>query len=515
MIMKSIINKTLGFAATAALWAGACLFQGCGDKDGALKSVDLRYRVEDAYERPAVNPDPIVFQVKSTDPWEIIGEAQEEGWYTISPARGEAGQTYDVTITLKENTNLDDREDLISIKSDYWTGKRFTVKQIGTAYLSADDVLVSSAGGTATIAVSTNQKWSAEVTEGTEWLRITAGASGERDGQITVSMSVNSGEQRVGEVSIYDRYDRLAWIAKCTEEGVVLMPAEPEDRSWHLLWDDAQSLEVEVESNAKWIVEKNDPKNEDWYTITGATSFDGNGKVTLDIAASDAEAVRIGKVKLSTVVEEGATPLVKYIELRQAPANKPIKMGGELSPSANQVLATGCQPGRYDVYVKSIIRYTGNPGYGVDLVWPNYSPDGTANPLRIWWRTNGLDVGDASLMKVWPGSYVYSSVVNRWGGWPNMAVGQPAKISLAFYEHRDADGNSWMQVEWWLNDNMFASLTGSINDGGAFVAPFDVLGDGANFVVSAGVFSMEKWEYTPAIDWGEYVPVELQKYPVK
>ena len=371
MIMKSIINKTLGFAATAALWAGACLFQGCGDKDGALKSVDLRYRVEDAYERPAVNPDPIVFQVKSTDPWEIIGEAQEEGWYTISPARGEAGQTYDVTITLKENTNLDDREDLISIKSDYWTGKRFTVKQIGTAYLSADDVLVSSAGGTATIAVSTNQKWSAEVTEGTEWLRITAGASGERDGQITVSMSVNSGEQRVGEVSIYDRYDRLAWIAKCTEEGVVLMPAEPEDRSWHLLWDDAQSLEVEVESNAKWIVEKNDPKNEDWYTITGATSFDGNGKVTLDIAASDAEAVRIGKVKLSTVVEGGATPLVKYIELRQAPANKPIKMGGELSPSANQVLATGCQPGRYDVYVKSIIRYTGNPGYGVDLVWPN------------------------------------------------------------------------------------------------------------------------------------------------
>ena len=513
--MKSIINKTLRVAAVVALWAGSGLLQGCNDGDDNLKSVDLRYRVEDAYERPAVNPAPIVFQVKSTDPWEITGDAQTEGWYTISPAHGEAGETYDVTITMHENTGLDDREDMITIKSDYWTGKRFAIKQIGTAYLTAGDVLMPSTGGTATISVSTNQKWSAEVTEGVEWLKITAGASGELDGKITVDMSVNSGEQRVGEVSIYDRYDRLAWIAKCTEEGVVLMPVEPADRSWYLLWDNAQTLDVEVESNARWTVEKSNPKEEDWFTITSATSFDGNGTVSFDIAASDSETVRTGKVKLSTVAEDGATPLVKYIEMRQAPLNKPVQMSGELSPSANQVLATGCQPGRYDVYIKSVIRYTGNPGYGVDLAWPDYSPDGSANPLRIWWRTNGLDVGDASLMKAWPGSYVYSSVVNRWGGWPNLTVGQPAKISLAFYEHRDEDGNSWMRVEWWLNDNMFASLTGSTADGGAYVAPFDVLGNGANFVVSAGVFTMEKWEYTPAIDWGEYVPVELQKYPAK
>lgn len=513
MIMNSILNKSLWVAAVA-LWAGSGLLQSCGSEEETLKPVDLRYRVEDSYERPAVNPEPIVFQVKSTDSWEVFGEAQSEGWYTISPARGEAGQTYDVTITISENTFLDDREDLISIKSDYWTGKQFTIKQIGTAYLSADDVLVPSSGGTASIAVSTNQKWSAAVTEGADWLKITSGASGERDGKIVVDMSANSGEQRVGEVSIYDRYDRLAWIAKCTEEGVVLLPAEPADRSWHLLWDKAQTLEVEVESNAKWTVEKNDPKN-DWYTITSAKSFDGNGKVTLDIAASDVETVRTAKVKLSTVAEEGATPLVKYIEIRQAPEHKPVQMGGELSPAANQILATGCQPGRYDVYIKSIIRYTGNPGYGVDLAWPSYSPDGSGNPLRVWWRTNGIDVGDASLMKVWPGSYVYSSVANRWGGWPTMAVGQPAKISLAFYEHRDDEGNSWLQVEWWLNDSLFVTLTGSVNDGGAFVAPFDVLGDGANFVVSAGVFTMEKWEYTPAIDWGEYVPVELQKYPAE
>lgn len=513
--MKSIINKTLRVAAVVALWAGSGLLQGCNDGEENLKSVDLRYRVEDAYERPAANPEPIVFQVKSTDPWEITGDAQNEGWYTISPARGEAGETYDVTITMKENPNLDDREDMITIKSDYWTGKRFTIKQIGTAYLTAEDIFVPMDGGTATIAVSTNQKWSAEVTEGATWLKITSGASGELDGKITLDMGANSGEQRVGEVSIYDRYDRLAWIAKCTEAGVVLSPAEPADRSWHLLWDNAQTLEVAVESNAKWTVEKSNPKAEDWYTITGSTSFDGNGTVTLEIAESDSETVRTGKVKLSTVAEEGATPLVKEIELRQAPTSKPIKMSGELSPAANEVLAKGCQPGRYDVYIKSVIRYTGNPGYGVDLVWPDYSPDGTVNPLRIWWRTNGLDVGDATLMKAWPGSYVYSQKVNRWGGHPNLAVGQPAKISLAFYEHRDEEGNRWMYVEWWLNDNMFASLIGSTLDGGAYVAPFDVLGEGANFVVSAGVFTMEKWEYTPAIDWGEYMPVEFQKHPVK
>ena len=514
--MKSIINNSLRVAALAALWMASGLFQSCNKEEESLKSVDLRYRVDDSYERPAVNPEPIVFQVKSTDPWEIFGEAQAEGWYTITPANGDAGKTYDVTIVMNENHSLDDREDVLTIKSDYWTGKTFSIKQIGTAYLEAEDVQMPADGGTAKIAVSTNQKWSAEVTSGAEWLKITAGASGELDGEITLQVPANAGEQRVGEITIYDRYDRPAWLATCTEEGVVLTPVEPEHGlSWYLVWDDAQEVVVPIESNANWSVEKVNAKD-DWFEILETGTMSGDGQITIKFTENTGEDVRKGKVKLSTVSSvEGVTPVVKEIEFRQANTSKPKQMSGELSPSANQVLATACQPGRYDVYIKSVIRYTGNPGYGVDLAWPDYSPDGSANPLRIWWRTNGLDVGDATLMKVWPGSYVYSSVVNRWGGWPNMAVGQPAKIGLAFYEHRDDNGDSWMKVEWWLNDKVIASLVGSTADGGAFVAPFDALGSGANFVVSAGVFTMDKWEYTPAIDWGEYVPVELQQHPVK
>ncbi len=38
-------------------------------------------------------------------------------------------KTYDVTIKCEENTSLDDRTEVINIKSDYWTGKKFTLTQ--------------------------------------------------------------------------------------------------------------------------------------------------------------------------------------------------------------------------------------------------------------------------------------------------------------------------------------------------------------------------------------------------
>ena len=118
-IRKSIITGI----SLATLLPAFSLLQGCDDSE-AEKWVDLRYRVEDSYLVEAKNPEPVSFQVKSTDPWEVFGKYD---WYTISPSTGEAGETYTVTVTCKENTELDDRIDTLNIKSDYWTGKRFVL----------------------------------------------------------------------------------------------------------------------------------------------------------------------------------------------------------------------------------------------------------------------------------------------------------------------------------------------------------------------------------------------------
>ena len=77
-------------------------------------------------------------------------------------------KTYDVTIKCEENTSLDDRTEVINIKSDYWTGKKFTLTQKGTAYLEYEGVDMIEKNGNVpeVFSVLSNQKWTAKVTDG-------------------------------------------------------------------------------------------------------------------------------------------------------------------------------------------------------------------------------------------------------------------------------------------------------------------------------------------------------------
>ena len=146
--------------------------QSCKENE-PMKWVDLRYRVDqDSYIVDIKGTETVSFLVKSTDPWEVFGSKRED-WYTITPDRGEAGETYTVTITCKENFDLDDRADTINIKSDYWLGKQFLLTQKGTAYLNYDPVEdIPQDGGSLTISLLANQKWSVELTEGSSWLTL-------------------------------------------------------------------------------------------------------------------------------------------------------------------------------------------------------------------------------------------------------------------------------------------------------------------------------------------------------
>ena len=253
--MKSIIHKTIYRALLLlALPATGFLLQSCEDEK-AEKWVDLRYRVEDSYVVEASNPEPFSFEVKSTDPWEVFGKYD---WYTLSPSTGEAGKIYKVTVTCKENTALDDRTDTIHIKSDYWTGKRFLLTQKGTAYLNVEGVeMINQEGDAMTFNVLSNQKWSAEVTEGDVWLSVRGNnekIEGEQNGQITVEATPNTGEMRTGVVTIYDRHSKVAMEVRCTQDGVLLTPETPENGKWFAIYEQEQVLRISVESYSYWHV---------------------------------------------------------------------------------------------------------------------------------------------------------------------------------------------------------------------------------------------------------------------
>lgn len=163
----------------------------------------------------------------------------------------------------------------ITIKSDYWVGKQFVITQKGIAYLNTGEPdIIPQTGGKADFNIQTNQKWTAEITEGEKWLSIQGSASGELDGKITIQASINKGEQRTGIVTIYDRHGKIAQEVSCRQEGVILEPETPANGKFYTILDEAQQFKIHIESNTEWEVSKQNEKEDDWYTFE-ETSFNG------------------------------------------------------------------------------------------------------------------------------------------------------------------------------------------------------------------------------------------------
>ena len=206
--MKQLVNI---FCAAAVLLA---VLSGCQKKaEQAQKTVDLRYRANDSYDLPAAGAQSFTILVASTDPWTVTSAHPD--WCIISEEEGEGsdpeqvhtGKATPTTIRVQyyDNTYLDDREDKITIQSDYWVGKVITVRQKGIAFLTipeADlDLSVEKAGGDYYIHIDSNQDWSSKVTAG-EWISITEGATGHGVGTVTVAAETNAKELGVNDQSL-------------------------------------------------------------------------------------------------------------------------------------------------------------------------------------------------------------------------------------------------------------------------------------------------------------------------
>ncbi|MFI3332855.1 MAG: BACON domain-containing carbohydrate-binding protein [Rikenellaceae bacterium] len=315
--MKNIfICMKLSIATIAIV---SSLFVSCQKEEEAIKSVDLRYEAEDEYLLTHSSPEAITIRVRSTDNWEVYSQNPE--WSTITPSSGEADPTYDpdknydVVITYTDNKLLDDREDIIYIKSDYWIGKEIRVTQKGTAYLDVDLTstnIITKAGGETSVGVLSNQEWTSAITKGDSWLEITSGTSGSMDGIVTVSTLDNKGEIRVGEMTIYDRLGVAQQVVSITQDGTVLTVNQSAIFAYH----QSQTLTIPVESNGDWFVEKEDEITT-WFEIEGG-EFSGNGEIKILLNENGGSTTRKSKIIVSTVLAEGVDPVVKEITLRQA-----------------------------------------------------------------------------------------------------------------------------------------------------------------------------------------------------
>ena len=489
-IRKSIITGI----SLATLLPAFSLLQGCDDSE-AEKWVDLRYRVEDSYLVEAKNPEPVSFQVKSTDPWEVFGKYD---WYTISPSTGEAGETYTVTVTCKENTELDDRIDTLNIKSDYWTGKRFVLTQKGTAYLNVEGVdMIDQEGNSETFSVLSNQKWTAKVTDGDVWLSIQSGASGEMNGEITVTASPNTGEQRTGIVTIYDRHGKIAREVQCIQDGVLLTPDTPENGKWFAMYEQAQQLTIHVESNAEWEVSKENEADDTWYHFE-KTSFDSSADIVINVDAHEGSSVRTGIIVLSTKAAEGATPLMKTIKIKQANPQRPVVTEVNRSISGAYYGPGGLMPGHYSFYWEPL----GDASLTTFFSWSGKAFDGGDVELRFHILSKRTQLST----RPWNGD-VYKENSGR-----DVDTSKPNVLSFEIREAIDANDptQSWIYSEWILNGTVIGKATsdGVIDANGTsdtYKVPFSDTKDGGNFsmTISGGSATLTKWEYIAPLVWGD------------
>ena len=303
-------------------------FTACEQKpDPVIDGADLRYRVADSYSLDAISPKAFTIVVKSTKTWTVTSKHPD--WCIIDIEDGEAvadslvhvgkGENTTIRVQYYDNTALDDRTDYIEIASGGWIGKTVTVVQKGIAYMEipeaaeAGGLMMEKSGGEITINVSSNQDWSAKITEiKGDWLSIISGATGTNDGVVKLSAKENAGEKRYATVTVYDRHDEVIADIPVTQDGVQLDPETFELRVGY----DQLSASLTVIANAKWTAEMGAVA--DWFSIDNPSGHNGDDVLTLTFTENTGNALRKGSIVLTTVSTDGGEPLQKEVVIKQA-----------------------------------------------------------------------------------------------------------------------------------------------------------------------------------------------------
>lgn len=480
------LNIKYGILFTTLLFTTLGVFISC-DNEETLKYVDLRYKVDEPYLVDATNAQKIEIQVKSSDPWEVFGS---QNWHSITPDHGDPGETTTVSILCEDNTDLDDRIDTITIKSDFRIGKRFVITQKGTAFLNLENTenfVLPLESSERTFNIISNQDWSAKVTEGEEWISITKGNTGKLNGEVTVHCTKNTGEKRSGQITVYDRHEVECGTVDVTQEGVVLLPAKELFKVFY----QKQMLKIPVESNGEWTVKK-DNEDDVWFQLEN-TSFDGNGEISITFNENPGGETRSSLIVLETKATEGIQPVTKVITLKQG--YKPRTTRYEFTDSELGLWSVeGGRPGKVvfdgDAHLGPGAARLVRSGFRPGLYTFNIMETSEDSNPSLWFVT---DDGHEIRYHIGGGSTQISS--NPWGpGIDNKPYDMKKPHIIALDMNLDETSGKYFYCTWYLDGEAICSSTIETLYNTSFTVYFGNM---------AGSAKYDWYEYTPPVDWGE------------
>ena len=147
----------------------------------------------------------------------------------------------------------------------------------------------SSSDGTGSVSVSTESSCDWAATSDDDWITITSASSGSGNGTVSYSVSSNSGtSSRTGTMAI------AGLTFTVTQSGPCTYNIDPTNE--HFISDGGTgSVSVTTESGCDWAATSND----DWITITSASSGRGNGTVSYSVSSNSGTSSRTGTMTIA------------------------------------------------------------------------------------------------------------------------------------------------------------------------------------------------------------------------
>ena len=247
----------------------------------------------------------------------------EETWCSVSPKTAIGNVTLNVTV--QRNSTAMPRVAKITVQSvDCGISKEIVVIQKEGQPVGPDcdlngnclnvtpvDLNFEQSGSSNTVAVTSNVSWTAMSDQ--QWCTVSP-ANSSNNGTVNITVAENTGVgSRISIVTIRDNEHSLSKDITVTQAGnEPAIAVSPETKE---VGSAASSFEVNVTANVTWQV----ASDQSWCTVSPATG-NGNGKVTVSIAAYTGAASRMAKLTISNSTYQ-LSKTVTVTQTKQAEVN--------------------------------------------------------------------------------------------------------------------------------------------------------------------------------------------------
>ena len=293
------------------------------------------------------------YTIELTSPNGSWSATSNESWIRVTPTSGEKGTT-EVRIKISPNKESAETKGVITFTS----GEEKVEMPVSRAAKAAPYLRVVSEkalntpkeGGTYTVQVESNIKWSASSNTG--WAKVNKGVSVNND-NITVTVNpATTPEETTATITIapYGEGEAAGKQEVIITRGSTEATSLSVDPTEITAPENGGSFTVNVSSNAKWRVYKT--WDMDWLTLSGSQDGDGNGSFSFSIE----EATSMDAVSGILTIEEDRSDNYKPV-VTQVAVSRKGKAAADLTvaPIAINAPAEG---GHFPVAVKSNYPWT-------------------------------------------------------------------------------------------------------------------------------------------------------------